>query len=327
MKNLLGSLSILILSSIIYSQCDHNEAELWGTCYSIENTIVLNNPNDTMAEFPNNICQLSNLEVINFDVIWGETNFVHGQLPDCIGDLVNLTHINLGWNSMFGSLPSSLGNLENLIFFSVLYNDFTGSIPDSFGNLESLTYLNLGFNSFSGQIPESIGNLVHLEELYLTENFFSGRIPESIGNLTDLTMLSIYNNQFSGDIPESLGNLTSLVSINAGINQLTGQLPSSIGNLTNLERLWLNNNNLSGGVPYAVCDLELLVWAPNGFNGEHSYLHTNKLCPPYPACLVDDIGSQDISSCQEYDLGDINYDSQINIQDIVQIVNIILEIN
>ena len=43
MKNLLSTLSILILFSIIYSQCDHDEAELWGICYSIENTIVLNN--------------------------------------------------------------------------------------------------------------------------------------------------------------------------------------------------------------------------------------------------------------------------------------------
>ena len=88
--------------------------------------------------------------------------------------------------------------------------------------------------------------------------------------------------------------------------------------------MWLNFNNLSGYVPDSICNLNLLNWSPYGFNGEDSYLNNNKLCPPYPDCIQEEIGEQDISECEEIQLGDINFDGLINVQDIVQIINIIL---
>ena len=52
----------------------------------------------------------------------------------------------------------------------------------------------------------------------------------------------------------------------------------------------------------------------------------NKLCPPYPECLVG-VGEQDTSECIECEgtLGDINEDGFIDILDIVTGINIILE--
>ena len=157
-----------------------------------------------------------------------------------------------------------------------------------------------------------------------SNNQISGSLPRSIGNLVNLEMLSIYDNQINGAIPESIGNLVNLVSFNAGINQLEFNIPSSIGNLINLERLWINYNNLSGHVPYSICNLNLLTWAPGGFNGEHSYLHDNNLCPPYPSCIEEDIGQQDVLGCMDLQIGDVNYDQEMNVLDIIFIIGIIL---
>ena len=244
-------------------------------------------------------------------------------LTESIGNLSELKTLSL-YNNQLSHIPESIGNLVNLTYFNVLSNNLTGRIPGSIGNLTELTYLNLGFNAFSQSIPDSIGNLTQLTEFYITYNQITGDIPESIGNLTELTMISLYGNLISGEIPESIGNLVNLISFNAGINQLEGEIPESIGNLVNLERLWLNYNNLSGEVPDSICNLTLLNWAPDGFEGEESYLFYNSLCPPYPDCMIDLVGEQDTSECPELILGDVNNDLEVNILDVVQIATLIL---
>ena len=161
---------IILIFTLLYCECDNNEVEIWEICYSIENTIFLNNPNTSASEFPISICELINLETLDLDVMFGDTNFLVGEIPACIGNLENLTHLNLGWNTLEGEIPESLGNLQNLTYFSVLSNLLSGTIPESIGNLNNLTYLNLGFNYFDGNIPESIGNLSQLTELYFSQN-------------------------------------------------------------------------------------------------------------------------------------------------------------
>ena len=72
-------------------------------------------------------------------------------------------------------------------------------------------------------------------------------------------------------------------------NQLTGEIPSEIGNLTNLGQLFLNNNGLTGEISESICDIY-----PNlsSFN-----ISNNQLCPPYPSCIEDYMGTQDTSDC------------------------------
>ena len=36
--------------------------------------------------------------------MFGYTNFLTGQIPECIGDLENLTYINLAWNELYGEI-------------------------------------------------------------------------------------------------------------------------------------------------------------------------------------------------------------------------------
>ena len=314
---------LLIISNFVYPQCDVGEVEIWDLCYSIEETTVLQNTDNTFGDFPVTICDLVNLAILDLDVMFGNTNYITGEIPECIGNLTDLTYLNLGWNELYGEIPESIGNLSNLTYLSVHSNQLTGEIPEAIGNLTNLIELNLGFNGFYGQIPESIGNLTQLMELYFSFNQLTGDIPSTIGNLSNLTMFSIKNNQFNGEIPETIGNLVNLISFNGGYNQLSGEIPESIGNMISLERLWLNFNYLSGAVPISICNLNLLNWSPYGFEGDESYLNNNQLCPPYPVCVNDYMGEQDIYECLEIQIGDLNNEGMLDVLDIVLMMNMV----
>ena len=129
---------LFISISVIYPQCDNNEIEIWKTCYSIENTTIFQNPNNDPQEFPSAICGLINLEIIDLDVIFGDGNFLFGQIPDCIGNLEKLTYLNLSWNALSGEIPKSIGNLLNLTYLNLLSNQFSGPIPTTIGNLNNI---------------------------------------------------------------------------------------------------------------------------------------------------------------------------------------------
>ena len=40
-----------------------------------------------ITQIPEEICDLVNLEVLNLTVIWGNTNYVTGEIPACLGNL------------------------------------------------------------------------------------------------------------------------------------------------------------------------------------------------------------------------------------------------
>ena len=141
------------------------------------------------------------------------------------------------YNDKFSELPESIGNLTNLTSLNLSANELS-ELPESIGNLTNLTSLELCDNSLS-ELPESIGNLTNLTSLNLNENSLS-ELPESIGNLTNLTWLELCDNSLS-ELPKSIGNLTNLTSLDVESNELN-ELPDSIGQLTNLTSLELGGN-------------------------------------------------------------------------------------
>ena len=48
-----------------------------------------------------------------------------------------------------GSIPSEIGNLTNLTYLNLGGNQLTGEIPSEIGNLTNITYLNLGSNQLT----------------------------------------------------------------------------------------------------------------------------------------------------------------------------------
>ena len=116
MKKLYPLLSVLFL---IYWGCENpkeeentpTEVTLWGEVYSVENT----------------------------DTIYLNIIGLKGPMPPEIGNLTNLTYLNLGGNQFTGEIPSQIGNLTNLTDLSFGNNQLTG-LPPEIGNLTNLTY-------------------------------------------------------------------------------------------------------------------------------------------------------------------------------------------
>jgi len=113
------------------------------------------------------------------------------------------------------------------------------------------------------------------------------------GNLYSVlntTELQLRNSGLTGSIPPEIGNLTNLTYLDLYKNELTDSIPSEIANLTNLTHLYLGDNQFTGQIPESICDLNI-DWN-NNFN-----IFNNQLCPPYPSCIEDYVGNQDISNC------------------------------
>ena len=75
--------------------------ELWGICYSIENTTEIS-----------------------------ENGWIIGEIPPEIGNLTNLESLSLLYNDeLTGSIPSEIGNLSNLNSLNLSLNQLSGNIP------------------------------------------------------------------------------------------------------------------------------------------------------------------------------------------------------
>ena len=115
------------------------------------------------------------------------------------------------------------------------------------------------------------------------------------------------------------GRLTSLMCGAYIYCQLSGPIPEEINQLTEATTIRLEYNYLSGFVPETLCDLQL-----NDNNYLEFDLSGNRLCPPYPVCSGEEANFwyQDTSACTE--IGDVNFDYTINVQDIIHLVSFVL---
>ncbi len=137
-------------------------------------------------------------------------------IPEIIGNLVNLEHLDLRANELT-TIPEAIGNLVNLKHLNLGSNQLT-EIPDTIENLTNLEELNLSFNELT-TLPDTIGNLVNLKNLNLSFNELT-TLPDTIGNLVNLQFLYLYKNKLT-TLPDTIENLTNLKELNLGLNKLT----------------------------------------------------------------------------------------------------------
>nr|XP_028590860.1 p53-induced death domain-containing protein 1 isoform X2 [Podarcis muralis] len=121
------------------------------------------------------------------------------SLPQELGELSHLAHLDLGFNS-FSALPPCITKLGSLRSLLVSHNSLQG-LPEDFGQLSNLTFFSAMKNQLQG-LPQSIGELAALETLDLSENALES-LPEEIGNLQSCTELDLSGNLLTG-IPSSL---------------------------------------------------------------------------------------------------------------------------
>ena len=198
--------------------------------------------------------QLRNLTHVELN-----NNALSGGLPTQIGLIRNLNVIRLENNELSGDLPSELASLNTdprgegeLSEVSLANNQLHGVLPASFGpRLDTLRMLDASNNSISGTLPEAYGQMPSLQVLHLHLNGLSGTLPASLGiGGTAIRSLDLNSNPaLSGTLPTSIGQMESLQRLLLDSTALSGTLPTTLGMLTNLNILKLNDNQLSGSLP------------------------------------------------------------------------------
>jgi len=112
------------------------------------------------------------------------------ELPDEIGDLIDLTTLNLSYNNIT-TLPLSICNLVNLEKLFLTRNYIT-KLPVGIGNLNKLEILDLSYNPLI-RIPKEIGLLTNLD--FLDASYCELRmLPLEITNLYSLKTLNLEEN-------------------------------------------------------------------------------------------------------------------------------------
>ncbi|KAL4632597.1 hypothetical protein ACB092_04G063000 [Castanea dentata] len=214
------------------------------------------------------------------------SNQFEGTLPNVLGNLsTQLTDFTISENLIFGDIPIGMGNLVNLTILEMAYNKFTGRIPDDISSLKKLQLLDLSDNKLSGRLPITLGNLSLLNKLFLDNNILQGTIPPNLSqnNLTGtipkqlfaISMLSISlslaQNFFVGSLPSEVGNLVHLSVLNLSENKLSGKIPSSLGFCTSLEYLYVEGNLFQGEIPTSLSSLsgiQVMDLSRNNFSSQ-----------------------------------------------------------
>ncbi|MEO1052727.1 MAG: T9SS type A sorting domain-containing protein [Bacteroidota bacterium] len=207
----------------------------------------------------------------NWTVTWDLNLPVHAWHGVVVNNDGCVVGLKLGDNNLVGTIPSEIGELTDLTKLELFKNQLSGTIPSALSNLDNLLFLKLYRNQLSGEIPAELGDLDRLISLSLVKNQLEGNIPAILGELPNLEYLNLHYNQLSGSIPVELGQLTGLIELGISNNNLTGELPESLSNLTSLARLHVEQNNLTGSIPLSYSNIPSI--------GYFSYEKTN-ICTP-----------------------------------------------
>ncbi|KAI5078508.1 hypothetical protein GOP47_0006179, partial [Adiantum capillus-veneris] len=98
---------------------------------------------------------------------------VSGCVPAGIGGMSeNLNEIILLNNNLTGCLNPSIGQLANLTVLDLSFNGLLGKLPETLAQLTQLEQLNVAHNAFSGNVPPEICALPNLENFTYSYNFF-----------------------------------------------------------------------------------------------------------------------------------------------------------
>ncbi|GAU14481.1 hypothetical protein TSUD_250210 [Trifolium subterraneum] len=276
------------------------------TCNTVSGHVIILDLSCSRLEgkFSSNstIFQLKQLQQLNLAFI----DFSGSSIYPGIGDLENLTHLNLSstrstihWIAR--NFPTNILSLPNLEELGLSNNQdlsgqlpkynwstplsFDGLVPLSLGNLTQLTFLGLAGNNLKGPIPTEITKRSKLILLYLADNMLNGTIPHwcySLPSLLELDLsdnqlTDLSNNKIQGKVPkwfhESLYTWKEIEFIDLSFNKLQGDL---LIPHYGIQQFSLSNNNFTGDIALSLCDVDSLTM----LNLAH-----NSLTGMIPQCL------------------------------------------
>ncbi|XP_030967304.1 probable LRR receptor-like serine/threonine-protein kinase At1g06840 isoform X4 [Quercus lobata] len=173
-----------------------------------------------------------------------------GSLAPELGQLSNLTILNIMWNNISGSIPKEIGNITSLFILLLNGNQLTGSLPKELGYLPNLNRIQIDQNHMSGQLPKSFAFLNKTMHFHMNNNSINGQIPPQLSRLPSLADFLLDNNNLSGSLPPQFSEMPNLLILQLDNNNFDGTtIPASYGNMSKLLKLSLRNCNLQGPVP------------------------------------------------------------------------------
>ncbi|XP_073132935.1 receptor-like protein EIX2 [Henckelia pumila] len=250
------------------------------------------------------LLQLSELRYLDLS----NNDFSTIQIPDYMGSLAKLLHLNLSHSNFLGPLPYHLGHLSMLRVLDLSGNgDIDVAELDWLSGLRSLKHLDLsGVNLFQVTTwMESISTLESVEKLFLRgcgiqETLGNLSLPSidsyrplsvldissnSLGNISvfwflnfsrSLSYFDVSSNIVQGKIPDALSGLKALSYLDLSMNSFGGTIPDYLGDMMSLAYLDLSINNLEGRIPDSLGNMMFLV---------HLDLSGNKLGGGIPSSL------------------------------------------
>jgi len=212
--------------------------------------------------FPEKIFQVATLS----DIDLSSNNYLNGSLP-ALPPNGSLQKLIVSHTRFSGALPASIGNLRQLSILDLSNCHFKGALPSSMSGLKELTSLLLSFNNFTGPIPSlnMSRNLTHLD---FSHNSFTGSITHvHLEGLRKLVQIDLQDNLLDGNIPSSLFALPLVQGIYLSNNRFRGQLDEFSNNSSSmLETLDLRSNKLEGPIPAYIFNLKSLNVLQLSFN-------------------------------------------------------------
>ncbi|XP_047094660.1 LRR receptor-like serine/threonine-protein kinase GSO1 [Lolium rigidum] len=215
-----------------------------------------------------------------------------GRLPEFLGSLSNLRHLDLSYLNCPGELPLQLGNLSKLEYLDLthLYDDSRRSMGLTdiswLARLTLLVHLDMSYTNLSSiaDWPLVLNMIPSLEDLRLAScSLSSANQFLQILNLTNLHHLDLSNNHFGHSIASSwFWNVTSIKYLDLSATTLDGPFPDALGNMTSLRWLLLSymGNKATLTVDLKIlCDLKI-VWLQESL----SYGNITEFLERLPQC-------------------------------------------
>ena len=181
---------------------------------------------EKLRRLPDSIGHLTDLEHLDLDSC---SELV--SLPDGIVGLVSLRRLMLRHCTRLQKLPEELGKLSNLETLDLYLCHSLCELPTSIGGLKMLTNLDM-HGTRVRDLPSEFGLLSSLTTLHLPKDLRS--VPETFEGLEGLTVLVIFGRFAHFGV---LGTLAALKVLHCGDSAAVTILPRSLGNLKWLVQL------------------------------------------------------------------------------------------
>ncbi|XP_058076454.1 receptor-like protein EIX1 [Magnolia sinica] len=190
------------------------------------------------------LVQLKHLQFLDLS----SNAFNGAPIPDFLGSMKELRHLNLSDAGFSGRIPRQLGNLTKLISLKLSSPSLSAKNLWWLTSLPSLTYLDMSFVNLSMASHDWVHVMnmsPSLVELYLWNcglSYISPTLPSV--NFTSVRVLDLSENNFNSSIPNWIANISSLVSLYLLGNNFHGdQVPYRFSQLPNLEELGLGSTD------------------------------------------------------------------------------------